>query len=226
MPPLVNDQAPVPLPTYYRMEVRRGRALHIDHLTLVRSLHLLTLCCLAVRVAHSRCLTPLPAGPGGLPRCYSEESLSSATTPPVLSVRYQAAVSLYAPASPLPAIYQANVHQVQTGLLLVEAEELEIVAEAEEPVVVAEAKYSPTGLVEKHLRLTQAPERVDFPGFVCRSLGGRFLSQYMSFSRWPESREGAQAVRSQVPVLPSKSSPRMLSIGLSPCFSHRLLPFR
>ena len=38
-------------------------------------MHLLALCRLAVRVAHRRCPPPLPAGPGGAPRTYSEESL-------------------------------------------------------------------------------------------------------------------------------------------------------
>jgi hypothetical protein len=37
--------------------------------------HLLTLCRLAVRLAHHRCPPPLPAGPGGAPRTYREESL-------------------------------------------------------------------------------------------------------------------------------------------------------
>jgi hypothetical protein len=49
--------------------------LHIDALKLVTTLHLLTLCRLAVRVAHHRCPPPLPAGPGGAPRTSGEESL-------------------------------------------------------------------------------------------------------------------------------------------------------
>jgi hypothetical protein len=40
-----------------------------------RTLHLLTLCRLAVRLAHHRCPLPLPAGPGGAPRIYGEDSL-------------------------------------------------------------------------------------------------------------------------------------------------------
>ena len=40
-----------------------------------RTLHLLTLCRLAVRLAHWRCPPPLPAGPGGAPLVYSEASL-------------------------------------------------------------------------------------------------------------------------------------------------------
>ena len=50
-------------------------ALHIDAPTLVTRLHLLALCRLAVRVAHRPCPPPLPKGPGGKPRTYSEESL-------------------------------------------------------------------------------------------------------------------------------------------------------
>ncbi len=75
MPMTVNEQAPVPPPAYHRAQARRGPALQIDALTLVRSLHLLTLCRLAIRLAHRRCPPPLPAGPGGAPRTYSEESL-------------------------------------------------------------------------------------------------------------------------------------------------------
>jgi hypothetical protein len=75
MPMIVNEQAPVPPPAYHRAQARRGPALHIDALTLVHTLHLLTLCGLAVRLAHRRCPPPLPAGPGGAPRTYSEESL-------------------------------------------------------------------------------------------------------------------------------------------------------
>ncbi|HCF83754.1 MAG TPA: hypothetical protein DEV72_00940 [Ktedonobacter sp.] len=75
MPTLVNEQAPVPPPAYHREQGRLGPALHIDALTLVRTLHLLALCRLAVRLAHRRCSPPLPAGPGGVPRTYCEESL-------------------------------------------------------------------------------------------------------------------------------------------------------
>lgn len=56
MPILVDDQAPVPPPPYYRMQARFSAALHIDALTLVSTLHLLTLCRLAVCLAHHRCL--------------------------------------------------------------------------------------------------------------------------------------------------------------------------
>ncbi len=75
MPTTVNEQAPVPPPAYHRAQAKLGLALHIDALTLVTTLHLLTLCRLAVRLAHHRCPPPLPAGPGGAPRTYSEESL-------------------------------------------------------------------------------------------------------------------------------------------------------
>src|SRR6266704_4082410 len=75
MLPIVKEQAPVPPPSFQRGQARLSRALHIDALTLVTTLHLLTLCRLAVRLAHRRCPPPLPTGPGGSPRTYSEESL-------------------------------------------------------------------------------------------------------------------------------------------------------
>jgi hypothetical protein len=42
--------------------------LHLDALTLVRRLHLLALCRLAISYAHWRCPPPLSAAPGGRPR--------------------------------------------------------------------------------------------------------------------------------------------------------------
>ncbi len=75
MPTVVAEQAPVPPPAYHHAQARLGPALHIDALTLVRTLHLLALCRLAVGLAHRRCAPPLPAGPGGAPRTYSEASL-------------------------------------------------------------------------------------------------------------------------------------------------------
>src|SRR6266516_7858937 len=79
MPSTCNVQAPVPSPSYHRREVQaqaqRARALHINALTLIQTLHLLALCRLAVQLAHRRCPPPLPKGPGGAPRRYSEESL-------------------------------------------------------------------------------------------------------------------------------------------------------
>jgi hypothetical protein len=75
MPLTLEKQAPVAPPSYQRAQARLGSALHIDAHTLVTTLHLLTLCRLAVHLAHRRCPPPLPAGPGGAPRTYTEESL-------------------------------------------------------------------------------------------------------------------------------------------------------
>lgn len=79
MPNTYNEQAPVPPPSYSRAQVQaqaeRARALHINALTLIETLHLLALCRLAVQWAHRRCPPPLPKGPGGAPRTYGEESL-------------------------------------------------------------------------------------------------------------------------------------------------------
>src|SRR5947209_13932653 len=74
-----NHQAPVPPPSYHRRELqaqaRHARALHINALTLIETLHLLALCRLAVHMAHRRCPPPLPKGAGGRPRTYCEKSL-------------------------------------------------------------------------------------------------------------------------------------------------------
>src|SRR5207237_222735 len=59
MPTVVKEQAPVPPPSYQRAQARLSRALHIDALTLVTTLHVLALCRLAVRLAHRRCPAPL-----------------------------------------------------------------------------------------------------------------------------------------------------------------------
>src|SRR5436305_9229516 len=75
MPLALEQQAPVAPPSYQRAQAKQSPALHINALTLVTTLHLLLLCRLAVRMAHRRCPPPLPAGPGGAPRTYSEESL-------------------------------------------------------------------------------------------------------------------------------------------------------
>lgn len=75
MPTVVKEQAPVPPPSYQRAQAKQGAALHINALTLVTTFHLLLLCRMAVRLAHRRCPPPLPKGPGGSPRTYSEESL-------------------------------------------------------------------------------------------------------------------------------------------------------
>ena len=79
MPTICNEQAPVPPPSYHRREIQaqaqRARALHLNALSLIETLHLLALCRLAVQVAHRRCPPPLPKGIGGRPRTYHEESL-------------------------------------------------------------------------------------------------------------------------------------------------------
>ncbi len=75
MPTVIKEQAPVPPPSSQRAQARLSRALHSDALRLVTTLHVLALCRLAVRLAHRRCPPPLPAGPGGAPRTYCEESL-------------------------------------------------------------------------------------------------------------------------------------------------------
>ena len=71
-PTMCPVQAPVPPPSYHRT---MATALHLDALTLVTRLQLLALCQLAVQLARRQCPPPLPAGPGGAPRIYSEESL-------------------------------------------------------------------------------------------------------------------------------------------------------
>src|SRR2546430_2261453 len=75
MPTVVKEQAPVPPPSYQRAQAKQGSALHMNALTLVTTLHLLLLCRMAVHLAHRKCPPPLPAGPGRVPRIYSEESL-------------------------------------------------------------------------------------------------------------------------------------------------------
>ena len=67
--------ATVPPPSYHRALAKQPAALHVTALALVTTLPLLDLCRLAVRLAHRRCPPPLPKGPGGAPRSYSEESL-------------------------------------------------------------------------------------------------------------------------------------------------------
>jgi hypothetical protein len=78
MPTVVNEQAPVPPPSYHRQEVqaqaRWTRALHINTVTLIETLHLLALCRLAVQMAHWRCPPPLPKGADGRPHSYCEAS--------------------------------------------------------------------------------------------------------------------------------------------------------
>src|SRR5258707_10102667 len=67
--------APVPPPAYHRAQAQCGPALHLDAITLIGRLHRLAVCRLAVRLARRRCAPPLPAGAGGRPRRYPEESL-------------------------------------------------------------------------------------------------------------------------------------------------------
>ena len=67
--------AAVPPPAYHRAQRQQPAALHVSALWLVTHLHLLALYRLAVQAAHRRCPPPLPGGPGGRPRTYSEESL-------------------------------------------------------------------------------------------------------------------------------------------------------
>ena len=66
---------PVPPPSYQRGQHAHRSALHLTALTLVTTLPLLSLCALAVPLAHRRSPPPLPRGPGGAPRTYTEASL-------------------------------------------------------------------------------------------------------------------------------------------------------
>ncbi len=61
MPTPIESQVPVAPPAYHRAQVRLGPALHSDALTLVNALHLLALCRVVVRLAHSRCPRLYPA---------------------------------------------------------------------------------------------------------------------------------------------------------------------
>lgn len=68
MPILIKEEAPVPPPSYQRAQARLRPALHLNALTLVKTLHLLALCQFAVQISHRRRPPPLPAGSGGAPR--------------------------------------------------------------------------------------------------------------------------------------------------------------
>ncbi|MGI8913465.1 MAG: hypothetical protein ACR2JY_06720 [Chloroflexota bacterium] len=67
--------APVSPPAYQRAVARRGPDLHSSALTLVTTLHLLTLCQGAVAVTRRRCPLALPKGPGGAPIVYQDASM-------------------------------------------------------------------------------------------------------------------------------------------------------
>jgi hypothetical protein len=71
-PTLCAHPAPVPPPSYHRI---LAAALHLDALTLVICLQLLEVCRAALQLAQRHCPPPLPAGPGGAPRVYTEETL-------------------------------------------------------------------------------------------------------------------------------------------------------
>ena len=75
VPATCPGTAPVPPPSYHRALAKQPTALHVTALTLVTTLHLLALCRLAVQDAQRRWPPPLPKGPGGARRAYSEESL-------------------------------------------------------------------------------------------------------------------------------------------------------
>ena len=84
MPRMLNEQVQVPPPAYHRAQGRLGPALHIDALTLIRTLHLLALCPLAVRLSHRRCAPPLPAAylSGGVHAAHRALTYSVATVLP------------------------------------------------------------------------------------------------------------------------------------------------
>ncbi len=111
IPTTVNAQVPVPPPAYYRAQARLSPALHIDALTLVNALHLLTLCCLAVRLAHHRCPPPLPclAGVAHLghtarsPCCSSRSYARCGGSPTLICVTGYAR----GPLSPWHAVYRS-----------------------------------------------------------------------------------------------------------------------
>jgi hypothetical protein len=75
VPALCANTAAVPPPSYQRAARKQPAALHLTALALVTTLNLLALCRVAVQIARRWCPPPLPKGPGGKPRTYSEESL-------------------------------------------------------------------------------------------------------------------------------------------------------
>ena len=75
VPAPCRPTAPVPPPAYQRALTRHRPALHLDALTVVRTLHLLALCRLAVSSAQRTDPVGLSRGRGGAPRLYSDASL-------------------------------------------------------------------------------------------------------------------------------------------------------
>jgi hypothetical protein len=67
--------APVPPPAYQRALAKHSPALHLDALSVVRRLHLLTLCRVAVRLVQGSGPAALARGRGGAPRRYSDATL-------------------------------------------------------------------------------------------------------------------------------------------------------
>jgi len=56
-PAACTSVVPIPPPAYHRMQHKRRTTVHLDALTLVTRLHLLSLCRLAVHLGQRRCLT-------------------------------------------------------------------------------------------------------------------------------------------------------------------------
>lgn len=75
VPAPCSPTAPVPPPAYQRALAKHSPALHLDALTLVRTLHLPALCRLAVDRAGRAWPPSLPRGRGGAPRVYTDATL-------------------------------------------------------------------------------------------------------------------------------------------------------
>src|SRR5262245_59741095 len=71
-PAFCAHQASVPPPSYHRTV---ATALNLEPLRWCTRRQLLVRCRMPAQLAHEQCPPPLPAGPGGAPRLYSEESL-------------------------------------------------------------------------------------------------------------------------------------------------------
>jgi hypothetical protein len=99
MPLVVKEQAQVPPPAYHRAQARLGPALHTDTLSLVMSLHLLTLC----RLAHGRGPPPLPPVPKArLGPIARNPCCSSRSCVPICDSFMRICVTGYAPGQPWP----------------------------------------------------------------------------------------------------------------------------